>query len=71
MSLKCTATAVVGRYLPLFHARSNAHAVGQLDVSQVKRRFREFESLHDQLKEFAGPELPPLPGKKLFSSMNT
>ncbi len=41
-------------------------------LSQVKRRFREFEALHDQLKQqCGGPELPPLPGKKLFSRMDT
>jgi hypothetical protein len=42
------------------------------DFSQVKRRFREFEALHEQLKaQCQVAELPPLPGKKLFSRMDT
>ena len=38
---------------------------------QVKRRFREFEGLHEQLRaRCPGADLPPLPGKKLFSRMD-
>ncbi len=42
------------------------------DVLQVKRRFREFEALHATLNALnARPDLPPLPGKKFFGSLET
>jgi hypothetical protein len=42
------------------------------DVLQVKRRFREFEALHATLNALSvRPDLPPLPGKKFFGSLET